>query len=310
MSELFATGRRRAGASTASRRQRYWDVRAAGNFIGGGTGSGLIVAAAVAAASGASFRVTLVLGVALIAAGLALVWLEIGKPWRALHVFFHPRTSWMTREGIVACAVIPLGVVAAAVSAPALAVITAVLAVGFLYCQARILRAARGIPAWRQQEIVALILAAGLAEGCALALIVGSRGDVALGLALAAGLAREVAWRFYRSALAREAGAAASLAVFAAPTARRLRALHRAGLGLIAAALVTPIFLDQVPIVAALAMAGGALVLLSGWGMKALLITRAAFTRTIVIPATPTRGLRSDTLSGERRRGFERRRAP
>ena len=33
-------------------RQQSWDARAAGNFIGGGAGSGLIVFAAVAQASG------------------------------------------------------------------------------------------------------------------------------------------------------------------------------------------------------------------------------------------------------------------
>ncbi len=300
MSEPIATGRRRAGTSTTSQRQRYWDLRAAGNFIGGGTGTGLIAAAAVAAASGAPYHAALMLGVALIATGLALVWLEIGKPWRALHVFFHPRTSWMTREGIVAGAVIPLGVVAAVVSRPAPVVITAGLAVGFLYCQARILRAARGIPAWRRREIVALILAAGLAEGGGLALLVEPASGGALGFALAAGLAREAAWRVYHAGLAREAGTGTSLAVFASPVARRLRALHRAGLALIAATLiaatlvtpilVVPISLDPAVIVPVLAMVGGALVVASSWGMKILLITRAAFTRALSLPVVPIRG--------------------
>jgi phenylacetyl-CoA:acceptor oxidoreductase subunit 2 len=285
----------------SSRRQKYWDVRAAGNFIGGGTGSGLIVAAAAAAALGAPFRVVLLLGLTFIAAGLTLVWLEIGRPWRALHVFFHPRTSWMAREGIVAGALFALGAVAAAGSSATFAALAAALAVGFLYCQARILRAARGIAAWRQQEIVALILAAGLAEGCACALIIGPRGGVWLGLALAAGLAREVAWRFYRAGLARAPGAARSLAVFAAAPARRLGALHRVGLGLIAAALVLRLVFaptagplapnaDPNVIASGLAIAGGALVAASGWGMKLLLITRAAFTSGFSLPVMPIRG--------------------
>ena len=37
--------------TVTSRRQRSWDLRAAGNFIGGGTGAGLIVIAAIAAAT-------------------------------------------------------------------------------------------------------------------------------------------------------------------------------------------------------------------------------------------------------------------
>lgn len=282
-----------------SRRQRYWDLRAAGNFIGGGSGTGLIIASAVAAAYGNAFRETLMLGIALIAVGLALVWFEIGKPWRALHVFFHPRTSWMTREGIVAGVVIPLGVAAAMDASPTLAWLTAVFAGGFLYCQARILRAARAILAWRQEEIVALIIAAGLAEGAALALIVGPRGGIGLGLAVAAALAREIAWRRYRDGLARKRGAAASLAVFAAPPARRLGLLHRAGLGLIAAALIVPLsspwFPDTADARVLLAIVGGASVVLAGFGVKVLLITRAAFTGAIVIPITP--GTSASSLS-------------
>ncbi|MBX5453398.1 MAG: phenylacetyl-CoA:acceptor oxidoreductase [Acidobacteriia bacterium] len=302
MNTSNATGRQQnSGVALASRRQRYWDLRAAGNFIGGGSGTGLIVAAAVAATSGTPFRVPLLLGLALIAAGLTLVWLEIGKPWRALHVFFQPRTSWMTREGIVASVMIPFGVVAAAAANPALTWLTAVLAVGFLYCQARILRAARAIVAWRQKEIVGLILAAGLAEGFALALIVGLRGGIGLGLAVAAGLAREFAWHRYCAALRREPGAAASLAVFGAPVPRRLAFVQRVGLALIAAALIVSLAgvsgtaIDAAS--AVLAIGGGALLALTSWGMKALLITRAAFTGALIVPVTPIRGARPESAA-------------
>jgi hypothetical protein len=41
----------------------------------------------------------------------------------------------------------------------------------FLYCQARILRAAKGIPAWRTPWVVPLIVLSGLAEGGALLLL-------------------------------------------------------------------------------------------------------------------------------------------
>jgi hypothetical protein len=41
-------------------------------------------------------------------------------------------------------------------------------AAAFLYCQARILRAAMGIPAWRGPWVVPLIVVSGLAEGGAL----------------------------------------------------------------------------------------------------------------------------------------------
>ena len=274
--------------TVASRRQRYWDLRAAGNFIAGGSGAGLIVTAVLAAAAGAPFRLALTLGLGFVAAGLSLVWLEIGKPWRALNVFFHPQTSWMTREGLLAGALVPVGLIAVASGSVAVAAIAAALAAGFLFCQARILRAARGIPAWRQAEIVPFILAAGLAEGSALYLIAGAHTVRWLGFALLAGLLREAAWLAYRAGLGRTPTAARSLAVFATSRARLARGAQLAGLLLIALALV-PASGGTAPV---LAWVGGALAALGGWDVKALLITRAAFTRSAAIPVVPTRGSR------------------
>ena len=82
--------------------QTNWDWRAAANFICGGAGAGLIVFAALSGAAGAPLTGLLLGGLALVGAGLFCVWLEIGRPLRALHVFFNPRTSWMTRESFIA----------------------------------------------------------------------------------------------------------------------------------------------------------------------------------------------------------------
>ena len=275
------------------RRQRSWDLRAAGNFIGGGTGSGLIVLAAIAAVAGAPFRLPLALGLGCVAAGLSLVWLEIGKPWRAFNVFFHPRTSWMTREGIVATMLIPLGAIALAADSVPAAALAALLAGGFLFCQARILRAARGIPAWRQAQIVPLILATGLAEGCGVFLLAGTQAVPWLALTLLALLAREAAWLAYRSGLAGTPAAARALAVFATPPARLARAGQLAALAALALALGFALLeAPGTPALPAtlLAWTGGVLAALSGWGVKALLITRAAFIRAVVLPVVPTRG--------------------
>ena len=65
-------------------RQANWDARAAANFIGGGSGTGLLIAAAVASAAGAPYRPLALVALALVAIGLGCVWLEIGRPWRAL----------------------------------------------------------------------------------------------------------------------------------------------------------------------------------------------------------------------------------
>ncbi len=82
--------------------QSQWDWRATGNFIGGGTGTGLYVFAALDNLAGNPQPWLSLLALALVASGLGLVLLEIGRPWRFINVIFHPQTSWMTREAVVA----------------------------------------------------------------------------------------------------------------------------------------------------------------------------------------------------------------
>ena len=91
--------------------QRHWDLRAATNFVAGGAGAGLVVASVASGARGAPAAVALVAGLAFVGLGLFAVWLEIGRPLRALNVFANPRTSWMSREAIAA---VVLGVLAIA----------------------------------------------------------------------------------------------------------------------------------------------------------------------------------------------------
>jgi phenylacetyl-CoA:acceptor oxidoreductase subunit 2 len=259
-------------------------MRAAGNFIAGGSGSGLIAVSALAAAAGAAeaAAVPMAIGVAGVALGLSLVWLEIGKPWRALNVFLHPQTSWMTRESIIAGPLLLTGAAGAWFASPAAMVLAGVLALGFLYCQARILRAARAIPAWRQAEIVPFIVATGFAEGAGLYLAVGSQALVMAGLAVAACAAREAAWLAYSRGLLRSGAPAASLAALSSQEFKAFRLLQAAAL---------------IGLMLSLALGGsgwmrlaGLLAAVSGWGIKALLVTRAAVTRGPAIPFTPVRG--------------------
>lgn len=266
---------------STAKRQGFWDLRAAGNFVGGGTGTGLILASVIATAAGGDARLPMAVGLGFVMLGLSLVWLEIGKPWRALNVFFHPQTSWMTREGIVAA---PLGATVAGfvVFGPTwLLPVIAVLAAAFLYCQARILRASRGIPAWKQPEIVPLILATGLAEGTGLFVALGHPVPLLIALALAGGLAREAAWSAYSRALVRGRAPRATLAVFASAPARALRLVRWSAMVLLALA-----WAGLLPG----GLAGGLLAAVSGWGIKAMLVTRAAYTRGPLIPHTPVRG--------------------
>ena len=77
--------------------QQSWDARAAGNFIGGGAGCGLLLFATLADAQGLLRQALLVLSLLLVSLGLLCVWAEIGRPWRAIR----RRTScaWPRRPG-------------------------------------------------------------------------------------------------------------------------------------------------------------------------------------------------------------------
>ncbi len=268
----------------AAQRQSHWDLRAAGNFIGGGTGCGLVLACALAAAFGAPLaRPALAAGAICIALGLMLVWLEIGKPWRALNVFFHPQTSWMTREGILAGPLLASCALALWSGHAAWLAVAAPLAAGFLYAQARILRAARAIPAWSHRRVVPLIIVTGLTEGLGAWLVLAEATPLFIGAALLAALAREVAREAYRRGLVAVRAPQPTLAWFARPEVRALQLARLAANALLAAALIVPAW----PVAATL---GGALALLTGWGLKIVLVTRAAYTRGAAIPYTPTRG--------------------
>jgi len=268
----------------AARRQSHWDLRAAGNFVGGGTGCGLVLACALAAAFGRPLAVwPLAVGAACIACGLALVWLEIGKPWRALNVFFHPQTSWMTREGILAGPLLASCGLALWSGQALWLVAAAPLAGGFLYAQARILRAARAIPAWSHKRVVPLIIATGVTEGLGAWLVLAAdAAPLFVGAALLAALAREAAREAYRRGLVAARAPQPTLAWFERREVRVLQGLRIAAIALLAAALA----LESAPP----AVFGGALLVLTGWGLKAVLITRAAYTRGAKIPFTPTRG--------------------
>ena len=146
--------------------QLHWDERAAGNFMGGGAGCGLLLFATFAGADGMLRLVLVFLALALIGTGLLCVWAEIGRPLRAINVCFHPHTSWMSREAAVAPLLMASG--AASLLWPQVQPLAAVFAIAFLYCQGRILKASKGIPSWREPRVVPLIIATGLAEGAGL----------------------------------------------------------------------------------------------------------------------------------------------
>src|SRR5664280_1281205 len=96
------------------------------------------------------------------------------RPLRFLYVLRQPQRSWMSREAWVAGVLFPLAL-AALWSGNRIALLAAA-AVGliFLFCQGMILEQAKGIPAWRNRNVIALIMATGLAEGCGLFLLLAA----------------------------------------------------------------------------------------------------------------------------------------
>ena len=229
--------------------QTNWDARAALNFMCGGTGAGLMMAAAVLGLPNGA----ILLALALIGCGLFAVWLELGKPLRALHVFFNPFTSWMARESFAAVILFALGI--GALFMQGLIVGAALAAAAFLYCQARMLHGGKGIPAWRAPETVARLVTTGLAEGLGLALLFNT-SPLALALFAVAVIAR----------------AMAGFEWFTAPA--------------VLALLVAGSF---VPYAAAL---GGLIALAVGWHFKFTLVTRKSHKQAFALPRLPVRGTR------------------
>jgi phenylacetyl-CoA:acceptor oxidoreductase subunit 2 len=252
--------------------QGNWDWRAAGNFMFGGTGSALLVVIALAEGGQAPALPVGLAALALVGLGLFLVWLEIGRPWRFLHVFFHPQTSWMTREATIATLLFPLTLAAVWFGIGALFVLAAVLGALFLFCQGRILRAARGIPAWREPAIVPLIIATGLTEGIALLMLLFSIfcGPAATLVNALVVLIVLRSWAFYawRAALERSGAPAAAL--------QRVAALR---MPFLLVGNVLPVIIVLVAVLlrpAGLLELAAALALVAGWHLKFVIVTGAA----------------------------------
>jgi len=248
-------------------RQRHWDWRAAANFMLGGAGAGLYVAAVVAEEHRVEAQL---LALALVAAGLGAVWLEIGRKLRALHVFFNPFTSWMTRESFAALLLFALAFTGIGFNVTAIQQFAAIAALAFIWCQARILRASKGIPAWRAPQGMPLIVFTDLAEGAGLGLCF-SADDALLMLFALAVVARAMAWSHYRAAAKAAALEAAGAMLFWIGT-------------VVALALALAAYF-----VSEFAFAAGLAALAAGARLKFDLVTRASFNQGFSLQHLPTR---------------------
>ena len=269
--------------------QDHWDWRAAGNFMFGGTGTGLLIFGALGLLHDLAYWPIGLVGLACVGAGLSLVWLEIGKPLRALHVFFHPHTSWMTREGLVALPLFACGAAAVFLGWRWAAFATGALALVFLFCQGRILYASKGIPAWRHRLTPWLIIVTGLTEGAgfytwlAPLVLMGTIGWIDTALLALIALRIALFWMF-RMAMRDEGAPSGTLAALA----RMSTPFQIVGHAVPAALLLIAYGAGDLAL--PLQALAGLLAFVSGWQFKFALVTRAAFNQGFALPRMPARG--------------------
>ena len=240
----------------------------------GGTGGALILMAAIAAWPGTP---TLIIGLAalvFVGMGLFLVWLEIGRPWRFLHVFFHPQTSWMTREASVSVLLFATTFMGVLMQAPTLLAAAGLLGFLFLYCQGRILKASKGIPAWREPAVVPLIISTGLTEGTAILtiLLIFSNAEQMWLLYLLMGLlgCRLVSWQHYRQQLVVNNAPRGALKILDGINRPHVILGNALPLLLLVTIIVLPALLGPLALLACI------LATASGWLMKFTIIGKAS----------------------------------
>jgi phenylacetyl-CoA:acceptor oxidoreductase subunit 1 len=271
--------------------QKHWDWKAAGNFLCGGAGIGLLGVAAVASFAGIPPLLPALAALTIIACGLGLLMFKIGRPLRFMYVLRQPQRSWMSREAWVAGVLFPAVFGALWLDKPLALAAAAVLGLVFLFCQGMILEQAKGIPAWRNPRVIALIMTTGLAEGCGLYLLLTAfLPDLAAAakpaaVALAALVPVRV-WTWWRYLAALESGGA--------PT-RTLEVFAACRMWFFAAGLVVPLALIAIGLIWSVAGAvlfalAGFAVFTTGWAIKFILIARAAYNQGFALPHTPIRG--------------------
>lgn len=253
--------------------QNVWDWRAAGNFMFGGTGSSLLFLVGLFSFPAAPDPLIGLTALFFVALGLFLVWLEIGRPLRFLNVYFNPWTSWMSREAFVAVVVFALALLGIVLDLPWVTLLGGIAGLFFLYCQARILKASKGVPAWREPAIMQLIPITGLVEGAGLLLlmnaVLGILSQELLALFIALLVLRIGAWSYYKKQLAAHQVPEAALAE-----------LNKINLLTLITGNVLPLLLcvaflkaNSFPFLLATA---GALAVLAGWLIKFTIVTKAA----------------------------------
>lgn len=278
---IFYLGERRSNDAAPGPLQTQWDWRAAMNFILGGMSSAWMVLAWLAHAQGELSTPTLhgsyVLAAVLMGVGLLCVFLKLGRKLRFWRVITRWQSSWMTRETWCVAVIFPSLLFTLWSPSPVWDGLVALGALGFLWCQGKILHTARGIPAWRHDAVPWLLMGTGVLEGASWLTLfcasVGVSSAVAQYAAGVAALGMLLLWPRYAHAVRDDSAHALE------PLRRPLMLLGHAlpllaFLASVSLNTALPVWMLAVPV---LTIAGGAL-------MKYQLIVKAGHFQGVRIP--------------------------
>jgi DMSO reductase anchor subunit len=260
--------------------QTLWGKPAVANFVLGGAGAGLYVAAvaferAVAVASW--------LGPALVLAGFVCVAAEAGRPLRGPRVLARARTSWMSRELAIGGAFAVLAAAELVVPVPGHRQLGALAALALALSQGLILRRARGVAAWDTPATPVVFFASSLVSGAALLILieVGAGhppGGVLLGSTLVLLGLGALVWLAFATWSSEEPFVSSTRALREGPMAFTIVAAgYVLPLILIALGLARPALAGEMATLAALSMLGGQV------AAKAVLIVTAGQLRPITL---------------------------
>lgn len=287
--------------------QKFWDWRAAMNWIFGGVGTGLAITGGAAMSVGAiglgAGAPLYFVSALLVAIGLFCVFLKIGRQMRFWRAATRWQSSWMTRELYAALIFFPSVLASLLTPGPVPFAFAAVSAAVFLFCQVKILHRARGIPAWRVSLMPWMLGATALLEGSGALAIVGAAlsalgiGGAAPGSVLGASwtafiggalvvlaVLNAALWRAYVGSARSQGIPPLSRRVIVALTPRLHVVGHAVPIVAVLAAWAVPSLSD-----ALLALAGVAAIA-GGAAWKFQIIVRAAFMQGFDLRKMPHRG--------------------
>ena len=194
----------------------------------------------------------------------------------------------MTREALASLPLLGCGLTAAVTGARPLVWLTGAIAVVYVYCQARMLNAGRGVPAWRHPRLVPLLIVTGLAEGSGFGFLAqmltepAARPAWTAWLVMTLAFARLVTFRMYYAGLANGGAPVRTQEVLG----RFGRGFQAANAAAVVAAALGAVIASGSGLVAVAAL----ICIAAGWWLKFTLVVRAAFNQGFALPKTPVRG--------------------